>query len=100
MRGAAKRAPALHRQLVGSRPVDLGAERSQEVTEVLDVRLAGCVSQNRRSGGGDGRHQRVLGTGDTRLIEKDVSAAESRRRELEAVVQLERRAEPLEREKM
>ena len=100
MRRAAERTAALHRQLVRARPVDLRAERDQEVAEVLDVRLAGGIAENRRSARGDGRHERVLGAGDARLVEKHVGAAQARRREVEAVVQLERRAEALEREKM
>ena len=100
MRRAAERAAALHRQLVRPGALDLCAERDEEMAEILDVRLARGIAKNRRSARRDSGHERVLGAGDARLIEKHVGAAKARRREVKVFVQLERRAEPLEREKV
>ena len=51
--------------------------RAREVREVLDVRLAGGVAQDRRALGRDRGHERVLGAGDARLVEEDVGAAQA-----------------------
>ena len=49
MRRAAERPTAVDRELVGADAVDLRAQRDEKMTEVLDVRLAGGVAENRRS---------------------------------------------------
>ena len=61
-------------------PSMLAPMRDEEVREVLHVRLAGGVAEDRRALGGDGRGERVLGGGDARLVEEDVGAAELLRR--------------------
>ena len=100
MRRAAELAAAVDRDLVRADAVDLGAERDEEMTEILHVRLARGVAEHRGSRRRDRRHERVLGPGDARLVEEDVGAAKPGRRQMEAVVQLERRAELLEGEKV
>ena len=100
MRRAAKLAPAIDRDLVRADAIDLGAERDEEMTEVLHVRLARGVAKDGRSRGRDRGHEGVLGPGDTRLVEEHVGAAKPARREMEAVVEFERRAELLERQKV
>ena len=47
VRGAAERPSAVDRELVRADAVDLGAERDEEMTEILDVRLARRVAKNR-----------------------------------------------------
>src|SRR3954468_4629952 len=95
MRGAPERAAAFDRELVGPDAIDLGAERNEEMAEVLNVRLARRVAQHRRSPRRDGGRDRVLGAGDTRLIEKHVGTTQAFGREAEAVVELEAGAETL-----
>ena len=100
VRRAAELASAVDRELVRADAVDLGAERDEEMTEILHVRLARRVAENGRPARRDRGHERVLGARDARLVEEDVGAAKAGRRQMEAVVQLERRAEPLERQKV
>ena len=72
--GAAKRRRAVHDDGVGADALDLGAERDQEMREVLHMRLGGGVAQIGGAVGGDRRDQRIFGGGDARLVEEDVGA--------------------------
>ena len=54
---------------------DLRAERDEESAEILHVRLAGGVSDDRLAGREDGRHDRVLRRHHARLVEEDLGAA-------------------------
>src|SRR5207244_1902362 len=58
-------------------PFDVRPERDEETTEVLYVRLAGCVADHRLSRREDGGHDGVLGRHDARLVEEDVLAAQA-----------------------
>ena len=62
--------------LVGADALDLGAERDEKMTEILHVRLARRVAQDRRSGRRHGSHEGVLGAGDAWLVEEHVGPAE------------------------
>ena len=86
----------------GVRPdsLDRRAHRHEEVREVLDVRFAGGVAQDRRSFGGNGGHQRVLGAGHRRFVEEHVGSAEARRAELIAIRERVLGAELLEGEEV
>jgi hypothetical protein len=86
----------VHGHGVGADPVDPRAERDEEVGEVLHVRLARGVAEDGGALRGDGRHERVLGAGDARLVEEDVGAAELGRLHLDDVGELVRRAELFE----
>ena len=80
--------------------LDAGAHGDEELREVLHVRLAGGVAEHRRALRRDGGDERVLGGRDARLVEEDVGAAEPLRAQNERVVELEARAELLEREEV
>ena len=78
----------------------LRPHRHQAAGEVLHVRLAGGVAQDRASLGRHRRHERVLGAGDARLVEEDVGADEALGLELVAVAHVDRGAELLQRQEV
>ena len=55
-------------------PLDLRAERDEEVAQVLDVRLAGRVTDDRLALREHGGHHGVLGRHDARLVEEQALA--------------------------
>ena len=70
---------------VGADPLDRRAKRDEETGQILHVRLAGRVAQDRGPVGGDRGHQRVLGPRHAGFVEEDVGAPESTGTELVAV---------------
>ena len=76
---------------------DLGAERDEEVAEVLDVRLAGGVHDRRLARRERGRHHGVLGRHHRRLVEEDLRAAKPVGAHLVALADRDLGAEALER---
>ncbi len=62
-------------QLARPYPVYACAHPDQETAKVLDVRLGGRVSHDRRAPCEGGGHDHVLSAGDTGFIEEDVGAA-------------------------
>ena len=54
--------------------LDLSAQRDEEATEVLDMRLTGGVADHRFAGCERSRHDRVLGRHHARFVEEDVLA--------------------------
>ncbi len=78
----------------------LGAQRDQEMREVLDVRLGRGIAQVGDAVGRDRGDQRVLGGGDAGLVEEHVGAAELRAAELQTVGGDDGRAELLEGQEM
>ena len=91
---------AVHGERVGADSFDFCAHPDQEVREVLYMRFAGRVPENRRAFRECRRAHRVLGTGHTRLVEKDVAPAQFLRGEHELPAGGERRAKLLEREEV
>ena len=76
---AAKRSTAFDYQVVGANSLNSRAQRNEkEMREVLHVRLAGRVAQNRLALGGAGSHECVLRCRDARLVEEDVGSSEPR----------------------
>src|SRR4051794_24125268 len=67
---------AMNGDRVGADALDLRAERVQEMREVLDVRLGGGITQDRRAARCRRGNERVLRRGDTRLVEEHVGADE------------------------
>ena len=65
------------REHVRADTLDVAAHRIQEPAQVLDVRLAGGVSDDRCAARQYRRHDRVLGAGDGRLVEMHVGAGEA-----------------------
>ena len=63
-------------QHVRADALDVGAHLHEHPREVLDVRLAGGVADDRRAGRQRGGHQRVLGRHDRRLVHEDVAGAQ------------------------
>ena len=55
-------------------PSICGAQRDEELRQILHVRLAGRVAEHRRAAGRGRDHQRVLRRRDARLVEKDIGA--------------------------
>ena len=72
-------------------PLDRRAETDEEAAEILDVRLAGGVPDDRLALGEDRRHDRVLGAHHRGLVEVQARAPRPRRAHVVAAVQLERR---------
>src|SRR5262245_32505033 len=97
---ATGRLPTVDGDRGGSDPIDSCAKRAEEVGEVLHVWLAGGVAKDGGSARRRRRNKGVLRRGDAGLIEKDVSANERLRAELELVVGGDVGAEPLERQEM
>ncbi len=92
--GGSSKGPApLDHIHVGPDPFDGRAERHQESGKILDVGLARRVPERGATPGGDGRHQRVLGPGDARLVEEDVPASERLGLELVSIADGDRRAQ-------
>ena len=100
VRAATDRLPAVDGDGVRADPIDLRAERAEEMREVLHVRLAGGVAKDRRASRGGRRDERVLRRGHARLVEKDVGADERLRAQLELLVGRDVGAESLEREEV
>jgi hypothetical protein len=100
VRGAAERRAAVDGELVGADPLDLRSQRHEEVREVLHVRLAGCVAQDGRALRQHRGGHRVLGAGDTRLVEEDVGAAQRLRLHRDDVRERVARTQLLEREEV
>src|SRR6185437_12202351 len=100
MSGAVQRLRTVYRDGVCSDPFDRGAERHEEVREILHVRLARRVAERRRAGGEARRHERILGGGDARLIEKNVGTAKAARAQRVVRPELHAGAELLEREEV
>ena len=97
---AAERRRPVHDNRVGADALDLGAERDQEMREILHVRFGGGIAQIGGTVGGDRRDQRVFGGGDTRLVEEDVGALELRGTKLQPVRGGDGGAQLLEGQKM
>jgi hypothetical protein len=75
---AAERRRAVDDDGVGADALDLGAERDQEVGEILYMRLGSGVAQVSGAAGGNGGDQRVFGGGDAGFVEEDVGALQWR----------------------
>ena len=99
MRRRLERAATFDRQGIAADAVDGGPECDEKARQVLHVRLGGGVAQHRGSARAHRRHQRVLGAGDARLVEKDVGALELAL-ELVDVTDADLRAEALERQEV
>ena len=89
---AGQRLDAGDREDVRADALDVGAERDEEPAEILDVRLAGGVREQRPAGRERRRHDGVLGRHHRGLVEMDVGAGQAAA-ELVAPVQLDLRAE-------
>ena len=63
-------------QEVGAEALDLGAERDEKATQILDVRLAGGVADDRLALGQHRRHDHVLGSHHARLVEEELATAQ------------------------
>ena len=98
--GAAQLATAFDVHGVGADAIDLGAERHQEVGEILHVRFGGGVAQHRCAVRDDGGTQRVLGGRDAGFIEEHVGADQLVRLELVVAVGGNGRAELLQGKEM
>src|SRR3954468_9328069 len=98
--GAAERRRPVHDDGVGADALDLGAERDQEMREVLHVRLGGGVAQICGAVGGDGCDQRVFGGGDAGLVEEYVRAPQFGGAEFQPVRRRDGGAQLLEGEEM
>ena len=59
---------------VGADTLDLGAERDQEMREVLHMRLGGGIAQVSGAVGSNRCDQRVFGSRHAGLVEEDVGA--------------------------
>ncbi len=77
--------------------LDLRADRHEEAAEILDVRLAGRVAEDRLSLGEHGGHDRVLRSHDRRLVEVHARPSQPVGRELVDAVDRDVRAERGER---
>src|SRR6266496_5067726 len=99
MRRRLERAATFDRQGIAADAVDGGPECYEKARQVLHVWLGGGVAQHRGSARSRRRHQRVLGAGDARLVEKDIGALELAL-ELVHVTDADLRAEALERQEM
>src|SRR3954469_22105941 len=80
--------------------LDVGAERDEEVREILDVGLAGGVSQHGRAPRGGGGNERVLRRRDTGFVEENIRAAEAVDLHVDHLAVRELRTELLEREEV
>ena len=76
-----RRAP-LDRERIAADPVDPAAQADQIASQILHVRLAGGIAEDRGPRGRHRSHEGVLGRGDARLIQEDVRAAQRLRLEL------------------
>ena len=77
---AAELGDAVDLHHVGADALDRRAHLVEHAREVLHVRLAGGVADDRRAGGRGGGHQRVLGAHHGRLVHEEVARAAGRRR--------------------
>ncbi len=100
VRGGAEVLRAGDRQAVGADAVHLGADRGEEPGQVLHVRLARRVAEDRGALGGRGRGEGVFRSGDARLVEKNVGAAQRLRGEVKVAIAADHRAELLQREEV
>jgi len=96
MRSAVQRLRSVNRERVRADPFDRGAERDEEMREILHVRLARRVAQGRSACSETRRHECILGGRDARLIEKDVGAAKAARTERVLLSELDEDTELLE----
>src|SRR2546430_2764817 len=99
MRRRFQRAAALDREGVGADAVYACAHGDEKPRQILHVRLRRGVAEHGRATRLHRRHQRVLGTGDTRLVEEDVAPLELAF-ECVGIAHGDRSAEALEREEM
>ena len=76
IRAAAQPVDALDAQDVRADALDLGAERDEEPAEILDMRLARGMADDRLALGEHGRHDRVLGPHHGCLVEVHARADE------------------------
>ena len=90
MRRAAQRLDALDAKHVRADPVDARAERDEEPAEVLDMRLAGRVPDDRVALREDGGHDRVLRRHHRRLVEVEPLPDQLVGAELVGAVQVDR----------
>src|SRR5450759_823481 len=95
-----ERPAAMNGHRVGADALDLRSQRAEKMRQVLDVGLARGVAKNGGAGRCRRRHQRVLGCGDTRLVEKHVGAAEAVDAHLDHLAVRELGAELLESEEV
>ena len=93
VRAAAERGHADDLEDVRADAVDLRAQRDEEAAEVLDVRLAGGVADDRLALGEHGGHHRVLGRHHRSLVEEHPLAAQPVGAQVVAAVQLDLDAE-------
>ncbi len=68
---------AVDMQRVRADILDLRAEGVQEMAQLLDMGLGGCVAYRRVPGGSHGSHDGIFGAGHTGFIEQDVGAGEA-----------------------
>ena len=94
---AAQRLDPLDAQHVRLDPLDARTEGDEEAAEVLDVRLARRVAEDRLAGRQRGGHDGVLGRHDARLVEEDVLAVHDSAANLVAAADRDVRAELVER---
>ena len=98
--GAAERRRPMHDHGVGAYAFDAGAERDQEMGEILHVRLGGDVAQMRGAVRRHRGHQCVFRGRHAGLVEEDVGALEAAAAEFQPVGGDHRGAELFEREKV
>ena len=90
---AAEPVDALDAEDVRADPLDPGAERDEEAAEILDMRLAGGVADDRLALREHRRHDRVLGSHHRRLVEVHPLADEPGRAQVVGAVDLHLDAE-------
>ena len=100
VRRAVKRPGAVDGDRVRADPLDRRAHRDEKLGEVLHVRLARGVAEGGRARGQARRHERVLRSGDARLVEEDIGAAQPLRAQHVLVADLHDRSELLQGEKV
>ena len=71
--GPAQRLRAVDREQVRSDPLDIGAHLDQHPRQVLDVRLAGRVADDRGAGNQRRCHERVLGRHHGGLVQEHIT---------------------------
>ena len=95
VRRAAQRTSALNPELIRTNPFDRCAHGDEEAREILDVGLAGRVPQDGDALRRDRRHERILGTGDTGLVQENVGATELLRAQVIRLAEVEASAQLL-----
>ena len=78
----ANRRRPMHDHGIGADTLDAGAQRDQEVREILHMRLGRRITHVRGAVGDDRGHQRIFGRSDTGLVEKDIRTLQARAAQL------------------